>query len=280
MSVILHERSDRAVASPTTAGTVAGVGTTGRSQPQPTCAMVRRTHVQWDASVDVDELARTYLGEPEQEAFSAMVGRARIPWLLGRVAAKDAVRDHLTSRAFAEVDPTRIIVTNDGDGRPNVEVRGARFATRGVQVSIAHKQAIGVAVAARVRQPVTPRGRVSDPAPPAPNGLGIDIESVETRPASFETSILSPSERILLRDDQVDRSGPWDPVDRDTWLTRLWAVKEATAKATGLGLRGRPKDFEVDSIDDDRLRCCGRWIATAPLLTGGARYMIAWTDSV
>jgi phosphopantetheinyl transferase (holo-ACP synthase) len=280
MSVILYDRSDRSVAPPTTAGTVDGDGMKGRGQPRPACATVCRTHVQLDPSADVDELAHSYLDESEQEAFSAMVGRARIPWLLGRVAAKDAVRDHLTSRAFAEVDPTRIIVRNDGDGRPNVEVRGARFATRGVQVSIAHKQWIGVAVAARVRQPATPRGRASDPAPPAPNGVGIDIESVETRPASFETSILSPSERSLLRDDQVDRRGPSDRVDRDTWLTRMWAVKEATAKATGLGLRGRPKDFEVDSIDDDRLRCCGRWIATAPLLTGGARYMIAWTDSV
>jgi phosphopantetheinyl transferase len=60
----------------------------------------------------------------------------------------------------------------------------------------------------------------------------------------------------------------------------MWAVKEATAKATGLGLRGRPKEFEVDAVEDDRLRCCGRWISTAPLDTCDGRYVVAWTDSV
>jgi phosphopantetheine--protein transferase-like protein len=195
-----------------------------------------------------------------------MAGRARIPWLLGRAAAKDAVRGHLASRDFAEIDPTRIIVQNDAHGRPNVHVRGARLSTRGVQVSIAHKPSIGVAVAARVRRLVTPKEER-----PAPTGVGIDVESVERRPPSFAATILSPAERSLLDADHDDR---------DTWLTRLWAVKEATAKATGLGLKGRPKDFEVDAVDDDRLRCCGRWIATAPLATSVGDFIVAWTDAV
>jgi hypothetical protein len=45
-------------------------------------------------------------------------------------------------------------------------------------------------------------------------------------------------------------------------------------------LRGRPKDFEVDAFDGERLRCCGRWIATAPLETCDGHYVVAWTDSV
>jgi phosphopantetheinyl transferase (holo-ACP synthase) len=251
MSLVLHHRSD---------------GAAGRAPAPPKGSAVCRAHVPFDSSTDVGELARAYLAEPEAEAFAAMTGRARIPWLLGRVAAKDAVREHLVSRDFAPFDPVRIIVTNDSNGCPSVAVRGARLATRGIEVSIAHKPTVGVAVAGRVRSPATP----SDAASP-PTGIGIDIESVERRPPSFADMILSPPERSLLN----ARSH-----DLDLWLTRLWTVKEATAKATGLGLRGRPKDFEVDAVDDDRLRCCGRWISTAPLDTCDGHYVVAWTDSV
>jgi phosphopantetheinyl transferase (holo-ACP synthase) len=253
MTLILHERTRGGVEQP----------------PVSPKGSVCRTHVPFDSSTDLWELAAAYLGESEAEAFAAMSGRGRIPWLLGRVAAKEAVRDHLASRDFAEFDPTRIVVTNDCNGCPNVEVRGARLATRGVRVSIAHKPAIGVAVAARLRRPAA-----AEDVGPSPTGLGIDIESVQPRPRSFADSILSPPERSLLD------AGEADDGDRDAWLTRMWAVKEATAKATGLGLRGRPKDFQVDAVDNDRLRCCGRWIATAPLDTGDGRYIVAWTDSV
>jgi len=262
MSLIMHDRSE---------------GAAGRAPVPPKGSAVCRAHVSFDGSTDLAELAHTYLAEPEAEAFAAMAGRARIPWLLGRVAAKDAVRDHLVSRDFAPFDPTRIIVTNDTNGCPNIAVRGARLATRGILVSIAHKPTVGVAVAGRVRSPATSSGAAPLPsgigssAAPLPMGIGIDIESVEQRPPSFADVILSPPERSLL-----NARGH----DLDVWLTRLWAVKEATAKATGRGLRGRPKDFEVDAVDDGRLRCCGRWVATAPLDTNGGHYVVAWTDSV
>lgn len=238
----------------------------GRALTRPDDANVCRAHVPLDESTDVRDLARRYLGEPEAAAFAAMAGRGRIPWLLGRVAAKDAVRAHLAKRDFAPIDPTRIIVRNDTNGRPKVEVRGARLSTRGVHVSIAHKPTVAVAIAARIRLKVAPVAAV-----PVPAGVGIDVESVEPRPANFANMILSRTERSLL-DATAD--------DRDTWLTRVWTVKEAAAKATGLGLRGRPKDFEVDAVEDDLLRCCGRWITTAPLAAGGGPFIVAWTASV
>jgi phosphopantetheine--protein transferase-like protein len=251
MSLILHHRSD---------------GAARPAPAPPKGSAVCRTHATFDGSTDPGELARAYLAEPEVEAFEAMAGRARIPWLLGRVAAKDAVREHLVSRDFAPFDPTRIIVTNDTYGCPAVAVRGARLATRGIQISIAHKPTVGVAVAGRVRPPATSGG-----VAPLTTGIGIDIESVERRPPSFADTILSPPERSLLT-----ACGH----DVDLWLTRMWAVKEATAKATGLGLRGRPKDFEVDALEDERLRCCGRWISTARLDTRDGHYVVAWTGSI
>jgi phosphopantetheine--protein transferase-like protein len=222
--------------------------------------------VLFGASTDIHALVRTYLDEVEENAFAAMDGWPRIPWLLGQVAAKDAVLNNLASRKFAEIDPKRIAVDFDDKGCPAVRVRGARLATRGVRVSIANKSTIGVAIAARNPQLTVPKvaGR-----PKA--GIGIDVEAVEPRPPDFEETVLTSAERSL-RDASPD--------DRETWLTRMWAAKEAAAKASGLGLRGRPKDFEVDAVKQDRLRCLGRWINTEPLYASGCHFIVAWTEDL
>jgi phosphopantetheine--protein transferase-like protein len=222
-------------------------------------------HVVLSGSTDEQELVATYLDGCEKEWFAAMAGRRRIPWLLGRVAAKHAVHEHLTQRNFAAIDPTRIVVENDVLGCPILHVRGARLATRGIKVSIAHKPTVGVAVAARFR-PFMSATCTDRP----PTGIGIDVESIDPRPASFECVVLSPSERRLAAVHQDDR---------DTWLTRVWTVKEAVAKATGRGLKGRPRDFEVDATDDNRMHCEGRWVTTKSLETAQGRFIVAWTET-
>jgi phosphopantetheinyl transferase len=231
----------------------------------PAAAALCWAHVALSPSTDEQELVATYLDGSEKEWFAAMAGRGRIPWLLGRVAAKRAVHDHLTRRNFAEIDPTRIVVENDAAGCPHLRVRGARLATRGIKVSIAHKPTLGVAVVARLRPSLSVAGTDRPP-----DGIGIDVESIDPRPASFECVVLSPPERRLVAAHHDDR---------DTWLTRVWTVKEAVAKATGRGLKGRPRDFEVDAIDDLRMRCGGRWVTTQPLEAGHGRFIVAWTES-
>ncbi len=116
--------------------------------------------------------------------FEARPPRGRVPWLLGRVAAKDAVRRHLVARGFVEFDPTRIVVVNDDHGCPAVQVRGARLSARGVRVSIAHKPTVAVAVAATPARP----GRTGP-------GIGVDVEAVEPRSAAFERTAFTPAER-------------------------------------------------------------------------------------
>lgn len=238
----------------------AGLGPGGRPDP----GACTRAHVSFDDARDVSGLVDDYLGPTEKPAFESMSGHGRVPWLLGRVAAKDAVRRHLLEQGFADIDPSRILVDNDANGRPLVRVRGARLATRGLQVSIAHKPAVAVAAAATFRVRSTPAGAAGRPAA----GIGIDVEAVEPRSPSFERTVLTLGERSME---------PGTGEGRDTWLTRLWAVKEAVAKSTGLGLRGRPKDFEVDAVDGERLRCRGRWIATEPLDALGGHFIVAWT---
>ncbi len=223
--------------------------------PEP--GLVSRVEISLDASTDLSGLAARYLSPAERPSFEARSARGRVPWLLGRVAAKDAVRRHLVARGFVDFDPTRIVVVNDERGCPALQVRGARLSARGVRVSIAHKPTVAVAVAATPPRPSRP-------------GIGVDVEAVEARSDAFERTAFTPAERQLV---------PGPAADRDGWLTRMWAAKEATAKASGQGLGGRPKTFEIDAVRDGHLRCRGRWIATEPLRTGTGDFVVAWTDS-
>ena len=228
-------------------------------------SQLSRVHVTVDDSPDIAALARRYLSPVEQPAFAARSARGVVPWLLGRVAAKDAVRRHLVARGFAEIDPTRIVVVNDSSGRPAVEVRGARPRP--------------AACASRSptsrpwRSPWPPRcrGRLAPGQIDVRRRPGSEWTSRRSRPGHprSRSTAFTPGERTLAR-------GRGE--ERDSWLTRLWAVKEATAKATGLGLGGRPKDFEIEAVRDDRLRCRGRWVATESLRTMRGDFIVAWTD--
>ena len=201
----------------------------------------------WATDADGEALMRRYLDDDELAALIARPPRARQQTLLGRIAAKDAVRVHLAKHRGLEVEPDAVAITNDEAGRPVL----VGDWVGDVRLSIAHTATIGVAL-------------VGDGI-----DVGIDIEPIEPRSPRFEMLTLTDAEQRL------------DPVpgdDRDAWLTRLWAAKEACAKSTGQGLGGRPKDFRVERTDGTRLLVNGRWIMTdryrAADLSG---YVVAWT---
>src|SRR5690606_16701610 len=139
---------------------------------------------------------------------------AQRQWLLGRVAAKDAARAALRERGRWPLFPIEVAVANEDSGRPTV----AHAGTEDLRVSIAHTTGIGVAL---VREGVD---------------VGIDVEVVEPRAATFEATALTEGERALV---------PALDGGRDAALTLLWAAKEAAAKAAGTGLQGRPRDHEI-----------------------------------
>jgi phosphopantetheinyl transferase (holo-ACP synthase) len=204
----------------------------------------------WPDSASRDVVMRRFLGHAERSDYDARNPNVQRTWLLGRIAAKDAVRDLLWRLGSeARIFPVEVPVTNDADGAPHVQSPDGSD----VRVSIAHTAGLGVAIAARGTD------------------VGIDIERIEERPPAFEQTALSADERA--RFDQL--AGIDQPATRSVELTRWWAAKEAAAKAAGTGMQGRPTDWQVAEVDGDRLRIGDRWLRTALV---GDEHVVAWTE--
>ncbi|WP_443076000.1 beta-ketoacyl synthase N-terminal-like domain-containing protein [Streptomyces sp. NBC_01716] len=196
-------------------------------------------HERWPDLATRELIMRNMLGGAERARYDELPPVRRRQWLLGRIAAKDAVRRLLWREGAGEIYPAEIAVRNDDSGRPLVEgVHGRALGE--LTVSIAHRRETGVAVAAR-------------------GGCGIDIEEVTDRPrATVETSC--DRAELALLDALVARS----PGSGALWFTRFWTAKEAVAKARGTGLRGRPAEYRVVAADENRVR----------VVTGERRYEV------
>jgi acyl transferase domain-containing protein/phosphopantetheinyl transferase (holo-ACP synthase) len=204
----------------------------------------------WPDSASRDVVMRRFLGIDERTDYDARNPNVQRTWLLGRIAAKDAVRDLLwRTGTQGRIFPVEVTVSNDDDGAPHATAPDGSD----VRISIAHTAGLGVAMAAHGVD------------------VGIDIERIEDRPDSFELAALSKKERARFEAlPDIDRQSV-----RDVELTRWWAAKEAAAKAAGTGMQGRPKDWKIVEVDGDRLRIGDRWIATARL---GRDHVVAWTE--
>ncbi len=200
---------------------------------------------RWKGSASRELIARRYLDRRERAEWDAVGARRKADWLVGRIAVKDAVRHWLGAAGGGPSFPIEVAV-HSRDGRaPRIDAPGGHD----LRVSLAHKDRIAVALVADGRDP------------------GIDIERIESRADSFADLAFTAAERTL---------GPAG--ERDEWMTRVWAAKEATAKARGTGLEGNPRRFEVVNVADERM------LVSAP---GGARtwiqtrrdgdYVVAWT---
>jgi phosphopantetheinyl transferase len=221
-----------------------------------------QVHERWPDLATRELIMRNMLGSAEREGYAALPPVRRRQFLLGRIAAKDAVRELLWSEGEGDIYPAEISVHNDDEGRPFV--RGVHGRTVGeLTVSIAHRGECGVAIARR-------------------GPCGIDVEEITARPAATLEAACGPDELALLR--RLSGSGPAgedagkpaepgssqdagspegpgtsegsgkDSQSEEVWFTRFWAAKEAVAKLRGTGLRGRPSDYAVVEADGDRLR--------------------------
>jgi phosphopantetheinyl transferase len=224
--------------------------------PSASCRVITAGDV---AGFDSGLLARFCLHMDEMEAFSDKRPHSQRQqhWLLGRIAAKDAVREWLARQAGTDdmVHPAALIIDNDEQGQPRV-VAGFE-SERLPRLSISHSEDRAVAIAHA-------------------DAVGVDIESIRPREPDFVETMASESERSILGGLHGDS---------DEWLTRLWCAKEAAAKFLGFGMNGSPKIYEAHAIGEDGLihivhRDSGRTIVVRTLRQAGFVIAYAGTDTV
>jgi phosphopantetheinyl transferase (holo-ACP synthase) len=205
----------------------------------------------WTDLVTRGMAARGILGGAALE-YERMAGAAKKKqWMLGRIAAKDAVRFRQWDAGHTDVYPIELTVKNEPSGKPHVELRPGRGLVESA-VSLAHAEEVGVAISG-----------------PAGAEVGIDVIEVVTRDESTIRYALTESEIAQL--------------DGDVSFARIWAAKEAVGKALGTGLDGAPRRFVVSLTDgtvtvgDRTFPVAWREIENPPELTP-RRYVVAWTS--
>ncbi|MGW6685074.1 beta-ketoacyl synthase N-terminal-like domain-containing protein [Streptomyces sp. NPDC054961] len=224
----------------------------GEPQPAGWCLARRR----WTDPASQELVMRRYLGAAERAVYERLAPRARSPWLLGRIAAKDALRQLLWDGGAGPVFPAEVPVGNDPAGRPLAEGPLAG----GARLTIAHKDRIAVALAHRAHP------------------VGIDVEPVTTDPDALIRIALAPEELVL-----AERLAAHEGTGLPAALTALWCAKESAAKAAGTGLGGRPRDWRVSGEPGSgRLRVLSPDGHSSPIRTTlladtPIDHVVAWT---
>ncbi len=175
-----------------------------------------------------------YLLAPrENQTYEALPNlRRKRDWLLGRIAAKDAVRRRLSAAEDMSVTYADIEIHNNPEGAPFVYSANLAEAQRDWKISITHKDGLAYAVA-------TDRADV--------NGVGVDLEMQVEREAGFDDLAFAKSELDILSKLQGGKSS------RN--IAAAWAAKEAAAKAIKTGFESNPKNFRLASFDVQNNRC-------------------------
>jgi phosphopantetheinyl transferase len=172
-------------------------------------------------------LAYLVLNPAERAEWESMkaVSKRRQEWLLGRCAAKDAVREVVAKATGQVLAATDIEIAYDTHGKP--EARGAWIGRLRVQPSISITHSHGIAAALATLEPG------SHP--------GIDIET-QREAKHFES--------IAFRDDEREMLGRKVAADRhDEWAIRLWTAKEAVSKALGQGFHQGLHSLHITDFD-------------------------------
>jgi phosphopantetheinyl transferase len=172
-------------------------------------------------------------------------GRQKREVLFSRISLKDAVRSYASQGQDEMAYPVQIFLHHDENGKPFV--RGhAELSEKvdGLCVSLSHKGDESVAMV-------------------ADHPVGVDIEKIEEKEESFLDIAFTEQERALLK----KRNQPEDAI-------RFWVAKEACGKKTGIGLKGDPKSYEVQSVQGDILYVGDEKVQTMRI---GEEYIAGWT---
>jgi 4'-phosphopantetheinyl transferase len=158
------------------------------------------------------------LSEQEQLRFMELkTMKRRSDWLIGRWTAKHLIQSYIERQTGVQPLMNTLTVLNDPDGAPRIiaDCRDATYCVSTIcnlKLSISHCD--GYAFCA-----------LSDTCGVQ---IGVDIERIEPRAASFAEDYFTAHELDQLR------AAP--PDSRDTIVTLIWSAKEAALKALRLGL--------------------------------------------
>ncbi|MGY0064502.1 beta-ketoacyl synthase N-terminal-like domain-containing protein [Streptomyces sp. LZ34] len=219
------------------------------SQPQRPGGWVL-LHERWPDLASRDLIMRNHLGGAERMAYERQAPRGRRQWLLGRIAAKDAVRQWLWARGEGPVFPAEIQVCEDARGRPYVlGVHGRTLP--GLDVSLASRAEAGVAL-------VVPRPPAREGPGPGP---GIHIEEITGQdPAGQEAVALRAAKEAVAKAEDVGGGG------RGPGVTVLDAEDPERLLLEVATAAGRPRRYRVHSVRT----------ANPPGLPS-RDYVVAWT---
>lgn len=150
--------------------------------------------------------------------------KRRKQWLMGRIAAKDAVRSYLLRKHKIECRLLDLQLESDADGAVSIKLVGNNSLAL-PRISISHCESLVCAIAEE-------------------QIAGIDIEELKSRDEGFEKLAFTANEKVFL-----DRLS--DTRDYICWSTAFWTAKEASAKAHLTGFKGNPKSFEAIGMNKD-----------------------------
>jgi phosphopantetheinyl transferase len=176
-------------------------------------------------------LAHHMLNQAEREQWYSLpeTGPRRTDWLLGRIAAKDAVRQWAEQVLGLQLAPVDIEICTTDLGKPYAycPLLGDMPLP---DLSISHSQGYVVATLALQEQV----------------RIGIDLERRDRqRSDTLLQGAFTPEELALLE------PLPEEGEARQLLTLGLWCAKEAAAKTAGVGLGGRPRDWRISSCSPE-----------------------------
>ncbi len=202
------------------------------------------------SNVEPDWARRIFLSDAELPEFLAIEGKKKQrEFLRHRIVAKDAGRVWDARRAGTLYDhPCLWTVGHDPLGSPRFEPAGD---PRLPHLSLSHQGPVSIALV-------------------APFPVGIDIEDESHDVSHIEDYFLTEHESSLL-------STLVESMPDEAWPLRFWCAKEAVGKMLGIGLEGRPKQFEVAEVQPSgslviRHRTTGAWHEAQTLRWNGLVY--------
>lgn len=181
-----------------------------------------RHHKVWEKM-----LAFLIFSKEERQHWQSMGGneKVRIRHLLGRAAAKDAVRLSLGMHHGLKLGSPDIVIKNDAHGKPFASGAWIDKVREAPALSISHTGMVVVAAAGSGVE----------------RGIGIDVEDCKNVNDDMVAGAFVEEEQRLVTSINADTR---------EWLTRFWCAKEALCKALGSGMVCNPRDIVVKGLND------------------------------